>query len=220
MSEIAAGAAVHGGLIGNVDGIVKRGRPFALPPATSTASLSADRRIVELERRIEALRVSHRDLCQRARVDVDTWWRLRRGERPPRPSTLRKLRQALADIGREHKRRAHWEAATLTSCAYAGVLAVVCAAKGKNFLAVQRELARTGENAADKRWRAASELRAAAIYLLNTAGNVPPGLIARAVGITPAAVSLLLNRIEERRERASFDALLTTIEQTIRGGGA
>jgi transcriptional regulator with XRE-family HTH domain len=185
----------------------------------SAASLSADGRIRDIDDRRSATGLSHMQMCQRAGISEDTWLRLRRGDHPPRPSTLRKLRAALRAKSDQANTRAavHGQFIELVATAFVGVLAIVCAIKRKNFLNINRLLARPGEQTADPLWRKASDLRAVAMYLLSIACNVPQAVIARAVGLTPAAVSLALTKIEARRDDARFDAELARIEQIIRG---
>lgn len=110
------------------------------------------------------------------------------------------------------------EFAALVAAAYTGFLAVVCARQALDFLQCNRLLARSGENTLEPEWRRASDARALAMYLLNTVCNVPQGMIARAVGLTAAAVCIALPKIEERREDPAFDAELTRIDQAIRAG--
>lgn len=108
---------------------------------------------------------------------------------------------------------------TLTKATYNVVLAMVAAMHGAELAEVQAQLARTGEPNIDKRWRQAADIRAQAIYLVNTALNVEQHFLARASGLTPAAVCLALRRIEDRRDEPQIERLITFAETIIKGLG-
>jgi hypothetical protein len=56
-------------------------------------------------------------------------------------------------------------------------------------------------------------------YLTVTFCNVPAALVARAYGCTRQNVAKSLKHIEDRRESAAFDRLLTELENLVAEGG-
>lgn len=63
----------------------------------------------------------------------------------------------------------------------------------------------------------ASRARQAAIYLAHTSSGVPQRALARAVGVTEAAVCQAVRRTEARRAGADFDRLLDRIHAEVTG---
>lgn len=84
-------------------------------------------------------------------------------------------------------------------------LRAVCQHQGLMLNEVLRQLARPGRPNIDSQWRAATYARQLAMYLANTAHNVPQRRLADVTGLTPAAVCLALRSIEDVREVATFD---------------
>lgn len=56
-----------------------------------------------------------------------------------------------------------------------------------------------------------------AIYLLVTGFNVPGAAAAAALGCSKQNVSKLLRKVEDRREDAAFDAVLSRLEREVFG---
>lgn len=84
-------------------------------------------------------------------------------------------------------------------------LRAVCQHQGLMLNEVLRQLARPGRPNIDAHWRQAAYARQLAMYLANTAHNVPQRRLADVTGLTPAAVCLALRSIEDVREVAQFD---------------
>lgn len=64
-------------------------------------------------------------------------------------------------------------------------------------------------------WLAAADARRLAIYLLNTVYDVRQHAIARAVGLTPAAVCTALHTVEDARDHAGFEAVIAHCETML-----
>lgn len=105
----------------------------------------------------------------------------------------------------------------LTKATYGATLALLAGLQKQDLREVRLQFARGGEHAADKKWLAASRVRALALYLVNTALNVEQNYLARAAGITPAAVCLALRRVEDRRDDPKIKALIALAEKIVRG---
>lgn len=105
--------------------------------------------------------------------------------------------------------------------AYQGCLAAACmvnpAPHDLTAEEVLRQLARRGEFPSDTLWRSASLIRAVAIYLASTEVGLRTGQIAAIVKLSPAAVSMTLGKIEQRRDDAVFDALIEKAAEQVRG---
>jgi hypothetical protein len=104
----------------------------------------------------------------------------------------------------------------LAARVYAEFLSAVCLRMGLELDAVKRELVRKGENTLEPHWRAASLARRRAEYLTNTEANIPQVTIARAVGLTPAAVCIACRKVEQSRDDSTVDDLLNDVAQTVK----
>jgi hypothetical protein len=122
---------------------------------------------------------------------------------------------------------------------YQTYLAAVCRHQGMTPREVERQLARPrgeiwrGLNRGDQRlagkqrgllhvdpaWKAAAYARQLAMYLANTSDNVPQVLLAQVTGLSPAAVCVALQTIEDLRDHGDFDALVEIVaaEMTVTG---
>ncbi len=65
---------------------------------------------------------------------------------------------------------------------------------------------------ADAAWRTASKARRWALYIANIYMGIPGAQLARAAGMTKAAVSIALNAIEDERDNAEIEAMLADID--------
>jgi hypothetical protein len=90
-------------------------------------------------------------------------------------------------------------------------LVAVCRHQGLRPNAVKAQLARPGRPNFDPQWRAAAYARQLALYLANTEHCVPQKLLAEVAGITPAAVCLALQAIEDVRENRAFDRAVDAV---------
>jgi hypothetical protein len=70
---------------------------------------------------------------------------------------------------------------------------------------------------ADPHWRACAHVRQAAIYLTNTALGLKQRRLAEVLELTPAAVCLALQAVEDRRDDPEFDAAIRRAARTITG---
>ncbi|OKO68202.1 hypothetical protein AC629_42285 [Bradyrhizobium sp. NAS80.1] len=99
---------------------------------------------------------------------------------------------------------------------YQAYLAAVCQHQDLRPREVERQLARPGKPNVDIQWRRAAYARQLALYLANTAHNVPQKLLAEVAGITPAAVCLALKAIEDLRDIRSFDTRVDIVAAEMR----
>ena len=101
--------------------------------------------------------------------------------------------------------------------AYAACLAAAARAFKTDVGMVELLLKRRGEHPADAAWRLASKVRALALYLASTTVGIRGFMLAALTGLTPAAVSLSLNRIEELRDDDAYEATIEQAAQQVRG---
>ena len=73
------------------------------------------------------------------------------------------------------------------------------------------------EKTGSARWRAAAHARQAGLYLCVTLLRVSQADVARLTGLTPAAVSLALGSVEDRRDEPDLDAHLRAAEACLEG---
>lgn len=106
---------------------------------------------------------------------------------------------------------------SMARAAYVGCLAAAARAHGLALDVVEAQLKRKGEFTGDAAWREASKARASALYLASVEVGVPGGMLATLVGLSPAAVSLALNRVEDRRDEPDFDKAIEQAAEQVRG---
>jgi len=126
----------------------------------------------------------------------------------PRPDTLSRLKVALS----RHERG---EPAPVPSMIYRLCLLSVCLSEQ---VPVEEVLSQEPSRRAtfDPVWKRASELRGKALYLAHTVCGIPQKQLAAAAGMTNAAVSLAMNRVEDACEPE--DVPLFQLVETAIGG--
>lgn len=97
-----------------------------------------------------------------------------------------------------------------------GFLSAVCRHLGLDFAAVKASDPKRGATA-NRTWRTESHARQLALYLANQLCGIPQAELARAAGLTPAAVCLALKAVEDRRDDPTFDALVQAISRDVTG---
>jgi len=95
-------------------------------------------------------------------------------------------------------------------------IALICEAQGLEAAAVQGqrpEMRATGSAL----WLRAARVRGEAWSLVNGVFGLRGVEIAKAAGVSKAAVSVALRKVEERREDGAYDAQMTRLERAILG---
>jgi len=99
---------------------------------------------------------------------------------------------------------------------YGGFLAAVC-----HELELRVDLVREADPTAGKNngpgGHATSTARQLAIYLVNQHAGVKQRALARAVGVSPAAICIALRAIEDARDSSAIDALIETVSRQVTG---
>lgn len=168
-----------------------------------------------------ALDVPMARLCAEAYVSAPHYERLVRvggkGVTSRLITTLhRGLKTLQANVARELPR--DMPPAMLTA-AYRGCLAAVIEAFAVEATAdaVLKMLARKGEFPADAAWSRASRTRRLAIYLASTELGLRGHQIALITGLSPAAVSIALGKVEDAMDDAGFEASMQKAAEAVRG---
>lgn len=133
-------------------------------------------------------------------------------------AVLSRLASALRRL-REGQRQDEAMLAALVGATYGGFLAAVCTEQGLDVAAVRAADPRAGRTA-DPVWRSGARARQLAVYLTNISLGVQQRVLARAVGLTPAAICLGLKTIEDLRDDPAIDALIERCARAVTGHAA
>jgi thioredoxin-like negative regulator of GroEL len=161
----------------------------------------------ELDLMMKASNISDAAVIRIAGLQTSYLARLRAGVKPLTPTMARRIQLAIARLrrGESNVDRA------LPSACYRLAVAYVAHARGKTADFVLS--ADPGKRAtADKVWMEAAQLRRWAIYIANQYLNLPQAELARAAGMSKAAVSYAMNDVEDERGDPALEALLAAVE--------
>lgn len=162
----------------------------------------------QIERRRRELGLSQDRLAGFAGISPGHYRTIIKREHAPRRATIAKLKIALARFEKG-------EAPKFPSLVYRLCLAVVCQSAG---VAIDDVLTQVPSRRAtfDPDWLRASKLRERALYLAHAYCGIPQAQLASAAGLTNAAVSLAMGRVEDGCE-PDEDPLFRLIETAIGG---
>lgn len=162
----------------------------------------------QIERRRRQLGLSQSRLATLAGVSASHYYDIAARRSEPRKTTIAKLKVALA-------RHEKGDPPAGPLLIYRLCLAVVCQADGVPLAEVLAQ--DPGRKATfDPVWKRAADLRARALYLAHTYCGLPQAQLATAAGLTSAAVSLAMGRVEDACE-PDDDPLFRLIETAIGG---
>lgn len=171
-------------------------------------------RIASLEKKRKAQRLSQGRLADQAGISESTYRRVLKSADQVSPALLDRLERALAHLLQVPRVDLLEKALVLS--AYRGFVAVLCDHFHVTPADVEDADPRAGATA-DPHWRACAHVRQAAIYLTNTALGLKQRRLAEVLALTPAAVCLALQAVEDRRDDPDFDAVLRRAAKTIAG---
>ncbi|TYC51637.1 hypothetical protein FMN50_20365 [Rhodobacterales bacterium] len=162
----------------------------------------------QIERKRRQLGLSANKLTTLAGINSNHYSDLVARKKHPRADTIAKLKIALS----RHERG---EATTLPAMIYRLCLLSVCMSEG---VKIEDVLSQEPSRRAtfDPVWKRAADLRAKALYIAHTVCGVPQKQLAAATGLTPAAVSLAMGRVEDACEPE--DVPLFRLVETAIGG--
>lgn len=160
-----------------------------------------------IEARRRAIGLSQDALASAAQIS-GFWYRtiIKRPERAT-DAVLQRLRLALKAHGQSETQR-------LIAGYYDLLLALVSLELGLDVARVRAADPRRGATA-DREWLAAAKARQMAVYLLNTVRGVKQRHIAHAIGLTPAAICLACQSVEDARDDPAIDQVLNKLAALI-----
>ena len=166
-------------------------------------------RLLTIEERRKSAGISQERLARSAGVASSYYRKLIKGDHQPSKAVLSRLSMA---VGRALRGD---EAGNLNVHAiYRLSVVVVCFSKGKNPVEVLK-LDPKRRATSDREWQAGADIRQRSLYLAHVLCGVPQKHIAEAAGLTPAAVSLAMNRVEDSRDDVDDDPLIKMLETVI-----
>jgi hypothetical protein len=146
-------------------------------------------------------------VCRLAQLHPSYFSRLRAGEFKLTIKNANRIRLAIARLRRGDNNVDD----ALPSACYRLAVAYVAHARGRTPDFVLS--ADPGKRAtADPIWMEASQMRRWAIYIANQYLNLPQAELARAAGMSKAAVSYAMNDVEDERGDPALEALLAAVE--------
>lgn len=167
-----------------------------------------------VERRA-ALNVSEYTLTRVAGVNSNFFNQHRGGDTRQSPASLAALAIALHRL--EHNPDCDaTERAQLTDMVVRVLIVLLARLEGVDPLMVHAQ--KPSRRASfDPDWRTAARIREAAFGLCNTALGIKGAQLASAGGVSRAAITMRLQRNEDRRDDPAFDALMDQLENELRG---
>lgn len=168
-----------------------------------------------IEAKRVAIGLSIEQLTGAAGVTSSYYRLLRQDSAQPRRAIIARLKAALSRLTGRPADLAAPEI-RLVFYSYQMALALVCERAGVSTSTVHAQDP-SRRATADKDWLAAAKLRRQAYYLLNCALGIDQADIAKATGMTPAAISLACRAIEQERDDDGFDQLMDELTRTITG---
>lgn len=176
----------------------------------------AEQTISTIEKRRQTMQIPIEKLCAAASYDQRTYHRATLGEVTVRPATLAKLNHALHrfQIGFAGEASQIAPHAAFKAC----VILAAFAAGGEWHARAKSVLSDDpGRRAtADKTWLANAHIRRIGFSIANQVFGFSQSDVARAAGVTKAAVSQALGEIEDLRDHdPALDQLLNRIEEIV-----
>lgn len=215
--KAARAASAYAGVVNRAGGDSRNGTGTKLSaPGTPLPVRVARMRAIEEVRK--AAGISREKLAAEAGIS-EKWYRTLARE-PGRASdrVIGVLSVALRHL-REGRRQDESEIMALVEAVYGGFLTAICFQLGLRVEDVRANDPRAGKTA-DPVWRRQAQARQLAIYLTNISTGVKQRVIARVLGLTPAAICLALKTIEDLRDDPVFDTIIETSARTVTGRSA
>lgn len=174
-------------------------------PAPARAAAAFD----DLDRARCQARLAVERVAAAAGISSRFYLRLRTGERTASPKTLQKIKAAIARCKRGDMRAREGERA-LIAATYGGFLSCICGLTGLDLDKVRAADPKRGSSLGKHgEGLQIARARMLAIYLTNTAVDVPQRRLAELIGVSPAAICLAIQTIEDLRdEDPKFTALI------------
>lgn len=182
-------------------------------PASSASSPTSIEALSTGEHLRRVRGISIEQLAVAANISV-TWYRtIIRNPDLASPALVKRLAVALRSLSAAPRKI---EPDALVTATYGGFLVAICPFYGVRPAEVRAADPQRGATASTH-WRTCSHARQAAIYLTHTALAVTQRTLAGALNLTPAAVCLALQSVEDRRDDPDFSAALEAAHRDVMG---
>ena len=197
-----------------------RDTPTASPDAGDSRKVACQKLsgIASLELSRRAVGVTQVDLARTAGVSLRTYHRLLAGRAKAKPALVAKLTRALTLCGQRAKLNARDGEIILS--AWRGFVAELVGPLGAGLHLTIDDVAASDPQrgaTADPRWRACRRVSQAGIYLVSTSFDISQRRLAELFDLTPAAVCLALQAVEDMRDNAAFEAALEAAQLKMIG---
>lgn len=161
-------------------------------------------------------RISCRGLAQSAGVVVDVYYRARAGKTRPTKRTLGRLEKALGGAPRRRSVGTRNVEPMLILSTFRGWAAHFAGKLGVDPATALASDPGLRANS-DPAWRLAAQVRELAAYCTVTELDLGAARVARAIGVTRAAVSLMLRRVEDQRDDPTVEEMVEAAARLISG---
>lgn len=166
--------------------------------------------LADFEMRRRQYDISMAEIERMAGVASRYLYKCLKGHKQPSPAMIMRLNHALSRIRRGERQADE----RMPSACYRLACAHVAL-----FYGVSSEVILSADPAkratADKDWMLAAALRRRALYVANIMLGVPQAELARAAGMTKAAVSIALNDVEDERDNPEVNRLFAQVEEAL-----
>ncbi|APY13183.1 hypothetical protein GJU93_06005 [Brucella sp. 10RB9212] len=139
------------------------------------------------------------------------------GAKRPRMGTLNALRLALRRLIVTPEADTSPQSA-FCNMAIRAAIALLCEARGLNAEKIQNSIASKRATQSPE-WLEAARVRRDAWALVSNAFGISGSDLARAAGVSKAAISLALRAVEDARDDKEFDREMERLERALTGGG-
>lgn len=167
----------------------------------------------DIERERQKMKIPVAKLCGAAGLTVRTYERIKDGTRTPRPDTLARLASGLTVARRQGRPAAAWM--ERRSQVLFRIILLQLADESQADQALVLEFDPQAKATASKEWMEISRLRHLAMYIMNVILGVPNADVAKAAGVSPAAVTVALQKMEIKRDDPDLDRLFESYARTV-----
>lgn len=157
-------------------------------------------------------------MCRAAGIGVGHYYRAKSGKLQPTVKTLERWRRAIAGAPRARRFEEGAGNKALLRSTYRGYVASLAAELGADAAAVLASDPAQRANS-DPVWAQAARVRALAAYCVVVEFDLPAARVAAAIGVTRAAASNMLRRVEAFRDDPAVDEMVERIGRLVSGRG-
>ncbi|YBV97548.1 hypothetical protein M1D80_11910 [Phyllobacteriaceae bacterium JZ32] len=173
--------------------------------------------LAEIERKRQELRISRAKLERLAHLGANYYWQLQAGYHKPSPAILARLKLALQRYQATPKADYSAQSIQINMIVRLAV-ALICQVRGLDAERIQQS--DPGRRATQSpEWQLAASIRHDAWALVNGAFGIAGADLARAAGVSKAAISQAISAVVDKRDDPDFDREMDRLERALTGGG-